>query len=117
MGVRLTLETQGFRGVLSVRRACADDATEVKCAEAIDDGSRALVQATLDPGTYFAVVDRDRAMVSCTQTLTGLWGSGVTAPGTGVLLNNAMNLFDPTPGGPNEIRPWKRPLSRPEAPR
>jgi hypothetical protein len=57
MGVRLSLETQGFRGVLSLRRACTDDATEVKCAEAMDDGSRALVQATLDPGTYFAVVD------------------------------------------------------------
>jgi hypothetical protein len=57
MSIRLALETQGFRGVLSVRRACADDATEVKCAESNDDGSRVLVQTTLDSGTYFAVVD------------------------------------------------------------
>jgi hypothetical protein len=57
MSVRLVLETQGFRGVLSLRRACVDDATEVKCADANDDSSRAIVQATLDPGTYFAVVD------------------------------------------------------------
>jgi hypothetical protein len=56
MAVRLTLES-AYRGVLSVRRACADDATEVKCAEASDDGGRAIVQTTLDPGTYFAVVD------------------------------------------------------------
>ena len=55
--VRLTLETQGFRGVLSVRRACADDATEIKCAEASDDGARAAIQTTLDPGSYYAVVD------------------------------------------------------------
>src|SRR5262249_50357390 len=55
--VRLTLETQGFRGVLSVRRTCADDSTEVKCAEASDDGARASVLMTLDPGTYYAVVD------------------------------------------------------------
>jgi hypothetical protein len=55
--VRLTLETEGFRGVLSVRRACADDATEVKCAEASDDGSRTVLQTALEPGTYYAVVD------------------------------------------------------------
>ena len=35
--VRVTLEPQGFRGVLSLRRVCSDDATEVKCAEASDD--------------------------------------------------------------------------------
>jgi hypothetical protein len=54
---RLTLDAQGFRGVVSVRRACADDATEVKCAEATEDGGQAVVQVTLDPGSYYAVVD------------------------------------------------------------
>ena len=39
MGVRLTLETQGFRGVLSLRRVCSEDTSEVKCAEAPDDAS------------------------------------------------------------------------------
>jgi hypothetical protein len=55
--VKLTLEPQGFRGVLSLRRACSEDATEVKCAQDNDDGGRAQIQAVLDPGTYFAVVD------------------------------------------------------------
>lgn len=54
--VRLALETQGFRGVLSLRKVCADDASEVKCAESSDDTSVSLT-AVLDPGTYYAVVD------------------------------------------------------------
>lgn len=61
--------------------------------------------------THLSVVDRDGTMVSLTQTLTLIFGSAVTVPGTGVLLNDNMNLFDPIPGGPNEIQPWKRPAS------
>jgi len=57
MGIRLTLETQGFRGLVSLRRVCADDATEVKCAEAGEDPGRVIVQTVLDPGAYYAVVD------------------------------------------------------------
>jgi hypothetical protein len=57
MGVKLTLEPEGFRGLLSLRRACAEDATEVKCAQANDEGGRAQISQVLDPGTYFAVVD------------------------------------------------------------
>lgn len=61
--------------------------------------------------THFSVVDRDGMMVSVTQTLTLIFGSGVTVPGTGVLLNDNMNLFDPVPGKANSIAPWKRPAS------
>jgi gamma-glutamyltranspeptidase/glutathione hydrolase len=57
------------------------------------------------------VVDERRNVVAITQTLVALYGSGVTVPGTGVLLNNALNLFDPQPGRPNSIAPGKRPLS------
>jgi len=61
--------------------------------------------------THLSVVDKDGNMVALTQTLTLIFGAAVTAPGTGVLLNDNMNLFDPVPGGANEIRPWKRPAS------
>lgn len=61
--------------------------------------------------THLSVVDRDGNMVSVTQTLTLIFGSAVTVPGTGVLMNDNMNLFDPVPGGANEIQPWKRPAS------
>lgn len=61
--------------------------------------------------THLSVVDREGTMVSVTQTLTLIFGSAVTVPGTGVLLNDSMNLFDPKPGSANEIQPGKRPAS------
>ena len=61
--------------------------------------------------THFSVVDREGTIVSVTQTLTLLFGSVVTVPGTGILLNDSMNLFDPQPGSANEIQPGKRPAS------
>jgi len=57
MTVLLTLETQGFRGVLSLRRVCSEDPSELKCAEASDDASTVSLMTILDPGTYYAVVD------------------------------------------------------------
>ena len=61
--------------------------------------------------THLSVIDAEGNAVAVTQTLTSLWGSGVTAAGTGVLLNNTMNLFNPKPGNANSIAPWKRPAS------
>ena len=61
--------------------------------------------------THLSIVDRDGTMVSVTQTLTLIFGSAVTVPGTGVLLNDSMNLFDPVPGRANSIAPGKRPAS------
>lgn len=61
--------------------------------------------------THLATIDRAGNAVALTQTLTSLFGSFVTVPGTGVLLNNAMNLFDPRPGRANSIAPLKRPAS------
>ena len=61
--------------------------------------------------THLAVVDRHGNMAAVTQTLTWVFGSTVTVPGTGVLLNDTMNLFDPRPGRPNSIESRKRPVS------
>lgn len=61
--------------------------------------------------THLCVVDGEGTMVSVTQTLTLIFGSAVTVPGTGVLLNDSMNLFDPVPGRANSIAPGKRPAS------
>src|SRR5262249_981946 len=43
--------------------------------------------------THISVIDRDRTMVSLTNTLVELFGSRVMAPGTGVIFNNAMTWF------------------------
>jgi gamma-glutamyltranspeptidase / glutathione hydrolase len=61
--------------------------------------------------THFSVVDSAGNMVAVTQTLTLIFGSAITVPGTGVLLNDNMNLFDPRPGQPNSVGPRKRPAS------
>ena len=60
-------------------------------------------QMTDGSTTHLSVIDRAGMAVSCTQTLLSLWGSRVTTPGTGVLLNNGMMWFDPEPGRPNSI--------------
>ena len=71
--------------------------------------------------THFTVVDKDGNAVANTYTLNDDYGSGVTVPGTGILLNNEMDDFTSKPGTPNAygllqsernaIEPRKRPLS------
>jgi gamma-glutamyltranspeptidase/glutathione hydrolase len=71
--------------------------------------------------THFSVVDSEGNAVAVTYTLNGSYGSGVTVPGTGILLNNEMDDFATLPGEPNmfglvqgeanRVEPGKRPLS------
>src|SRR5207247_7674874 len=61
--------------------------------------------------THMTVIDDEGTIVSATQTLQSGFGSRVTTPGTGMLLNNHMSLMDPTPGNTNSIEPGKRILS------
>jgi gamma-glutamyltranspeptidase/glutathione hydrolase len=56
------------------------------------------------------VIDKQRNMVSLTNTAVSLWGSRVVVPGTGILLNNGMIWFDPEPGKANSVGPGKRGL-------
>ena len=64
-----------------------------------------------DCTTHLSVIDRDRNMVACTQTVVGGFGSGVVVPGTGVLLPNSMIVFNPMPGAANSIAGFKRGLN------
>ena len=64
-----------------------------------------------DCTTHFSVIDKDRNMVSCTQTAVGGFGSRVMVSGTGVLLTNGMVVFNPMPGTPNSIAGYKRGLN------
>ena len=61
--------------------------------------------------THVSAIDRWGNSASLTSTLLGSWGSGVTVPGIGVLLNNGMMWFDPVPGRPNSVAGGKKPLA------
>jgi gamma-glutamyltranspeptidase/glutathione hydrolase len=71
--------------------------------------------------THFSVMDTAGNVVSSTYTLNHNYGSGITIPGTGILLNNTMDDFSVKPGSPNSygliggaanaIEANKRPLS------
>ena len=71
--------------------------------------------------THFTVADGEGNVVSNTYTLNDLYGSRVTAKGTGILLNDEMDDFASQPDKPNlygliqgernSIKGGKRPLS------
>ena len=51
--------------------------------------------------THFSIIDAEGNRVGGTQTVNLLYGSGLVAPGTGVLLNDEMDDFALKPGTPN----------------
>ena len=70
--------------------------------------------------THFSVIDQEGNVVTNTYTLNGGYGSGATARGTGVLLNNEMddlhqsrvpNAYGLLQSENNAIAPRKRTLS------
>ena len=71
--------------------------------------------------THLSVADRDGGLVALTTTLNTAYGSGISVPGGGFLLNNEMDDFTAKPGaanayglrqgGQNAIAPGRRPLS------
>ncbi|MDG2479312.1 MAG: gamma-glutamyltransferase, partial [Alphaproteobacteria bacterium] len=60
--------------------------------------------------TQISVTDGDGNMVTACISLSDAHGSLVYCPGTGVVLNNGMQNFDPRPGRPNSIKPGKMPI-------
>ena len=83
----------------------------------IDPGKAQQYSAGLPPDregestTHCSAMDVDGNVVATTNTLHYGFGSKVTAPGMGMLLNNCMQLMDPVPGRTNSIAPGKRILS------
>ncbi|MEZ4707880.1 MAG: gamma-glutamyltransferase [Caldilineaceae bacterium] len=58
--------------------------------------------------THVTVTDGDGNIACMTQTINNAFGSKVMVPGTGILLNNTMALFDPHPGQPNSVQSGRR---------
>jgi gamma-glutamyltranspeptidase/glutathione hydrolase len=59
--------------------------------------------------TYFTVVDKDRNAVSFITSISDIFGSGMVAGDTGIIMHNRAAEFSLEPGHPNEIAPGKRP--------
>jgi len=116
----------------------ADVPVESLTSKAYADGIRATIRANAAgtsspadvagaPGresnetTHYSVVDAGGMAVSVTYTLEGGYGSYITVPGAGFLLNNEMGDFNAKPGltddrgligtEPNLARPEQRMLS------
>ncbi len=68
-------------------------------------------QPSSDYTTHLSTMDSDGNMVAATQTINGVYGSCVTVPGNGILLNNCMALFDPRPNRANSVAGGKKMLS------
>jgi gamma-glutamyltranspeptidase/glutathione hydrolase len=103
----------------------------IQSRRATIDPDRATLSYQISPGlaaanegsdtTHYSIVDEQGNAVAVTYTLNNGYGSGVTVPGAGFLLNDEMDDFAAKPGEPNmfglvqgeknSIAPGKRPLS------
>jgi gamma-glutamyltranspeptidase/glutathione hydrolase len=95
------------------------------------DRDRATPSDQVNPGkpagregtetTHYSIIDAAGNAVAVTYTLNNGYGSGITVPGLGFLLNDEMDDFTAKPNSPNlyglvqgeanAIQPGKRPLS------
>lgn len=58
--------------------------------------------------THLTVADDEGNIIAMTQTINSTFGARIVIPGTGMVPNNYMHLFDPHPGFPQSIEPGKR---------
>ena len=87
--------------------------------EILPEGENQLIESP--ETTHYSIIDRFGNAVANTYTLNFSYGSQLTVPGTGILLNNEMDDFTASPGVPNAyglvggklnaIEPEKRMLS------
>jgi gamma-glutamyltranspeptidase/glutathione hydrolase len=93
---------------LASKAYAAERRADIDMARAGIPAGRAREPVASAHTTHVTVADAEGNVVAMTQTINNLFGCKVMAPGTGVMLNNTMALFDPHPGQPSSIAPGKR---------
>ena len=58
--------------------------------------------------THLTIADGLGNVVASTQTINSLFGARYIVPGTGMIPNNYMHVFDPRPGRASSVAPGKR---------
>jgi gamma-glutamyltranspeptidase / glutathione hydrolase len=83
------------------------DEIDRSCSERVGEGDAVRYGSTL-PGhtTHVTAVDFAGNAACITHSIGS--GSGAVTPGLGFMHNNHMIMFDPRPGRPNSIAPYKR---------
>jgi len=100
-----------LEGLLSKEYAKKRSKEIRKKAKLYEPGDPFGYQGESSNTTHMSAMDSDGNIVAATQTLNNIFGSMVTVPNNGVLLNDCMALFDPRPGRANSVGPGKRMLS------
>jgi gamma-glutamyltranspeptidase / glutathione hydrolase len=93
---------------LTSKEHAAARRAQIRADRAGDYGVVPGVAAGSAHTTHVTTADAEGNVVAMTQTLNNLFGAKVTVPGTGIILNNTMALFDPHPGTPASVAPGKR---------
>jgi gamma-glutamyltranspeptidase/glutathione hydrolase len=98
-------------GLISKRYAAERAKEIVSTAKTFAHGDPRAHESDSGCTTHVSAMDSEGNMVAATQTLNNTFGSKVIVPGTGILLNNCMALFDPRLGMANSVAGGKRMLS------
>lgn len=80
---------------------------EIDLAKATDHVSKVLSNESNNT-THVTIADKFGNIVSSTQTINSLFGARLMVPGTGIIPNNYLFLFDPHPGKALSLQPGKR---------
>jgi gamma-glutamyltranspeptidase / glutathione hydrolase len=91
-----------------IDRAYADARrSEIDMRRARDWGAGVVAGESANT-THITVADGAGNVVASTQTINSLFGARFVVPGTGMIPNNYMHLFDPRPGRALSVAPGKR---------